>query len=186
MTVVAVFALGAGPFPLGISWHFRFLPSGWCIDYWSTSGEPVRAAAAGVVHTAGADRQGKLPRNVHPKNAWKIPWGSLGNGGLIVKIDHGNDVMTAYMHLSKYVVAKGDKVEAGQLIGYVGRSGCKGSAAHLHFELRLGNRKVNPQQALGRSAIVPAATRSGQRGATMQAKRREERAEQRKKARAKR
>ena len=51
--------------------------------------------------------------------------------------------MTAYGHLSKRIVSKGTKVERGDVIGNVGNTG-KSTAPHLHYEVRLNEKHVNP------------------------------------------
>ena len=63
--------------------------------------------------------------------------------GRLIIVDHGNGVETYYAHLSGYNVRKGRKVKRGQRIGRVGRSG-RASGYHLHFELRMKGRPVNP------------------------------------------
>lgn len=151
------------------------------VDFWSDRGEPVRAVAPGEVVTAGADLKGKPTTSMSPRRAKKLSNKALGKGGLLVKIDHGQGVSSAYMHLDSYVVEKGQRVERGELIGYVGRSGCKGSAAHLHFELRVDDERVDPQPALGASALDPTLTESGQRRARVQAKKKAERQKRRQK-----
>ena len=67
-------------------------------------------------------------------------YGSFGN---YIEIDHGNGYVTAYGHLSKRLVSKGTKVERGDLIGKVGNTG-KSTAPHLHYEVRLNEKHVNP------------------------------------------
>ena len=63
--------------------------------------------------------------------------------GKVIKIDHGNDVMTVYAHLNKALVKKGQKVRRGDLIAESGNSG-RSTAPHLHYEIRIGGRAVNP------------------------------------------
>lgn len=65
------------------------------------------------------------------------------DAGYWVLIDHGDGYESAYMHMDKYIVAAGDYVRAGQLIGYCGDSGVA-TGCHLHFEIRDNNRTVNP------------------------------------------
>ena len=64
-------------------------------------------------------------------------------GGRIVYVDHGQGVVTAYMHLSKALVAVGDTVQRGQLIGLVGSTG-RVTGPHLHWAARYGALNVNP------------------------------------------
>lgn len=75
--------------------------------------------------------------------------GSKGNAsyGNCVKIDHGNGYSTLYAHLEKVYVNLGDIVVQGQDIGYMGNTG-NSYGAHLHFEVRKDNVKINPLQYL--------------------------------------
>lgn len=70
---------------------------------------------------------------------------STGNAsyGNCVKIDHGNGYMTLYAHLSSVSVKLGDTVKKGQTIGYMGNTG-RSFGAHLHFELRKDNERIDP------------------------------------------
>ncbi|PID81611.1 hypothetical protein CSA17_00810 [bacterium DOLJORAL78_65_58] len=63
--------------------------------------------------------------------------------GKVVKVDHGDDVVTVYGHLDAFDVQKGDKVRRGQVIARSGNTG-RSTAPHLHYEVRLGGRSVNP------------------------------------------
>jgi murein DD-endopeptidase MepM/ murein hydrolase activator NlpD len=95
------------------------------IDISTSFGQPVRAAADGVVLTAG-----------------------LASGyGREILIDHGHDVQTLYGHLSGFAVSTGEQVKCGQIIGYVGTSG-RSTGPHLHYEVRIRNTPVNPHKYL--------------------------------------
>ncbi len=63
--------------------------------------------------------------------------------GKVIKVDHGNDVVTVYAHLNEHLVKKGDPVSRGDVIGRSGNTG-RSSAPHLHYEIRIGGRPVNP------------------------------------------
>ncbi len=63
--------------------------------------------------------------------------------GRVVKIDHGNGVLTIYAHLDKILVKKGARVHRGDVIALSGNTG-RSSAPHLHYEIRLSGRSVNP------------------------------------------
>lgn len=63
--------------------------------------------------------------------------------GRVVKVDHGSGVVTLYAHLSEALVKKGDQVSRGDIIAKSGNSG-RSSAPHLHYEIRIGDRPVNP------------------------------------------
>ncbi len=92
------------------------------IDIAATRGTPILATASGKVTFAG----------------WSSGYGYL------VKIDHGNNVETYYGHCSKLYVSAGDTVEAGEKIAAVGSTG-NSTGNHLHFEIRLNGKQVNPQ-----------------------------------------
>jgi murein DD-endopeptidase MepM/ murein hydrolase activator NlpD len=63
--------------------------------------------------------------------------------GYTVEIDHGNGVVTRYAHCRALVVRAGDEVAAGAVIATVGRSGLA-TAPHLHYEVLVHGRNVNP------------------------------------------
>ena len=67
-------------------------------------------------------------------------WGSFGN---YIEIDHGNGYVTAYGHLSKRDVRKGEKVFRGQKIGEVGNTG-RSTAPHLHYEVQYWSKAIDP------------------------------------------
>jgi murein DD-endopeptidase MepM/ murein hydrolase activator NlpD len=67
--------------------------------------------------------------------------------GTVVYIDHGAGVVSGYFHMSKPLVAKGDTVARGQLIGLVGQTG-RVTGPHLHWTVRYGAITVNPGDLL--------------------------------------
>jgi len=69
--------------------------------------------------------------------------GYKGGYGYTVIIDHGYGYQTLYAHNYKILVRKGQKVEKGQLISYSGNSGTS-TGPHLHFEVHVGGKTVNP------------------------------------------
>ena len=74
------------------------------------------------------------------KNSRK--YGSFGN---YFEIDHGNGYVTAYGHLSKRKVKKGEKIVRGQKIGEIGNTG-RSTAPHLHYEVQYKNKHTNPNK----------------------------------------
>ena len=66
------------------------------------------------------------------------------SGGTIV-LDHGERLFTLYFHQSKFHVAAGDTVRAGQRIGNVGKTG-RVTGAHLHFGVKLDGLYIDPEQ----------------------------------------
>jgi murein DD-endopeptidase MepM/ murein hydrolase activator NlpD len=63
--------------------------------------------------------------------------------GRVIKVDHGDGLSTVYAHLDQQLVKKGDRVKRGDVIALSGNSG-RSSAPHLHYEIRIGTRPVNP------------------------------------------
>lgn len=73
--------------------------------------------------------------------------------GRFIEVRHPNGMTTLYGHLSRSDVASGDRVAAGQRIGLVGSTG-RSTGPHLHFEVRRGERQVNPVKVVGREFEV--------------------------------
>lgn len=70
-----------------------------------------------------------------------------GGAGYYVSINHGDGFASIYMHMTRYVVSKGQSVSQGQLIGYVGSTGIS-TGPHLHFGISYGGTYVNPMAYL--------------------------------------
>jgi murein DD-endopeptidase MepM/ murein hydrolase activator NlpD len=68
---------------------------------------------------------------------------SHGGYGNHIEIDHGFGYSTVYAHMHEFNVERGQKVNRGDVIGSVGNTG-KSTAPHLHYEVRVKNRPVNP------------------------------------------
>lgn len=66
-----------------------------------------------------------------------------GAYGLLVEINHGKGIQTRYAHLSKMLVDPNTRVRRGQLIGLMGSTG-RSTGPHLHYEVRIDGRAVNP------------------------------------------
>lgn len=94
-------------------------------DYAAPTGTPTYAAADGVVTIAGYSS-------------------SAGNW---VVIDHGDGLVTKYMHHSKLCVTAGEHVKKGQQIGEVGTTG-QSTGPHLHFQVEVNGVPVNPDDYL--------------------------------------
>lgn len=76
-----------------------------------------------------------------------------GGYGNLVEIDHGQGVATRYGHLSAYLVAPGERVEAGQPIGRAGSTG-RSTGSHVHYETRINGEPVNPTRFLQAGQLV--------------------------------
>jgi murein DD-endopeptidase MepM/ murein hydrolase activator NlpD len=92
------------------------------IDIAGPRDAPVMAAAPGVVERTGTDD-------------------FLGN---FVEIRHGLGYLTVYGHLNRVAVGKNDRVDAGQVVAYMGDSG-QASGPHLHFEIWHQGQAVDPR-----------------------------------------
>jgi len=101
----------------------------------------------------GMDIDGERGDSVFaPGGGIVIKAGWTGGYGNLIEIDHGNGITTRYGHLSKIDVAVGDTVTRAQLIGYVGSTG-RSTGPHLHYELRLNDRSINPRHFLPQEPI---------------------------------
>jgi murein DD-endopeptidase MepM/ murein hydrolase activator NlpD len=97
---------------------------------------------------AGMDIDGERGDSVMaPANGTIIKAGWQGGYGNMIEIDHGNGLTTRYGHLSKVEIQVGDTVQRGQLIGLVGSTG-RSTGPHLHYELRLNDKSINPRLLL--------------------------------------
>lgn len=95
------------------------------VDLVSDSQREVRAAGAGVVTDTG----------------WRIGYGNT------VVVSHGRGFQTLYAHLESIGVKTGQRVGAGTPLGIVGSTGSS-TGTHLHFELRLNERQLDPLKLL--------------------------------------
>ena len=94
----------------------------WGMDFTAPKGTPIYASGDGKVKRADNSASGY---------------------GKHIRIDHGYGYMTLYAHLSRYNVKRGQKVERGDLIGFVGSTG-RSEAPHLHYEVWKDGSRINP------------------------------------------
>ena len=109
------------------------------IDMTGKTGDAIHAAADGVVVRAG----------------W---WAGYGK---VVVVDHGNGLESRYGHMSRFHVKEGDVIRQGQVIGGMGSTG-RSTGTHLHFEVRLDGRALDPQPFIDLASFgvgVPARSR---------------------------
>lgn len=92
------------------------------MDFSAKTGTPIYATGDGEVFKVRKSRRG------------------YGNH---VIIQHGYGYKTLYAHMSKYIVKRGQKVQRGDIIGYVGSTGTS-VAPHLHYEVHKDGKKINP------------------------------------------
>jgi murein DD-endopeptidase MepM/ murein hydrolase activator NlpD len=94
---------------------------------------------------AGMDIDGERGEIViAPGNGIVSETGYKGGYGNMVEIDHGNGLKTRYGHLSKIAVEAGSSISRGEMLGLVGSTG-RSTGPHLHYELRVHDRPVNPR-----------------------------------------
>ncbi len=107
------------------------------IDISSSYGHPVIAPADGVVTMAE----------------------EVGGYGRLIQISHTHGISTRYGHLSGFAVVPGQRVQRGDVIGYVGLTG-RSTGPHLHYEVRINNTPVNPYKylriTLAQSVVIAA------------------------------
>lgn len=101
------------------------------IDLAAAFGTPVRATSDGIVE--------------------KASW--FGGYGLFVALRTGPAMETRYGHMSRLLVTPGQSVRAGDIIGLVGSTG-RSTGPHLHYEVRISGRPVNPLPYLSRKASI--------------------------------
>ncbi len=93
------------------------------LDIAGRRGTPVVATAAGKVITSGL----------------------YGGYGRMVKIDHGNGLVTVYGHMDKNIAKQGQHVKRGDVIGTLGNTG-RSTAPHLHYEIKYGKKAIDPRK----------------------------------------
>jgi len=101
------------------------------IDFRTEHGQPVAATAAGTVLAAEYS----------------------GGYGQMVEIDHGDNVVTRYAHLSSISVRAGQSVKAGTVVGLAGSTG-RSTGNHLHYETRVDGEAVDPSRFLDAGARI--------------------------------
>ncbi|WP_337844543.1 peptidoglycan DD-metalloendopeptidase family protein [Thermus sp.] len=118
MGITSSFGVRRNPFGRGMEFHDG-------LDFAAPYGTPVRATGAGVVARVG--------------------W--MGVYGLAVLLDHAEGYQTLYGHLSRVAVRPGERVERGQLLGYVGSTG-RSTGSHLHYSVYRHGAPLDPRPFL--------------------------------------
>lgn len=114
------------------------------VDIGARAGTPVRAPARGIVAFVG----------------WQNGYGRT------IVLEHGHRVQSLYGHLSKFVVKRGQRVEQGTIIGLTGNSG-HSSGPHLHYEVRVNERPINPRDSGSPVLVAALSARVGAGDATV-------------------
>lgn len=140
---------------------------------------PVRAARKFGAHRDGVDRNecggghcGLDLAGPRGRPVVAVAWGTVvriensengrdGHSGRYVRLEHPDGVFTAYMHLDSIVatLAVGDEVDAGQVIGTLGKTAIRNGEEHLHFNLEINvhgqTRYFDPTPYLATAKVVP-------------------------------
>lgn len=138
--------LTSGPWGLPVATHYvltsgfgpRVSPTTGAADFHTGQdfavpvGTPALAVSSGVVEFAGWD----------------------GGYGSLVKLRHANGVETYYGHLSRIQVWRGERVDRGTELGITGSTG-NSTGPHLHFEIRVDGRPVDPMPFLRAKGLHP-------------------------------
>lgn len=117
---------------IGGGWGYRVHPIyqvkkfHYGIDYISTINTPILSVNSGTISKISTEKRGYGKR---------------------IEITHNNGYKTLYAHLNSFNVKKGQTVSQGDVIGYVGNTGTS-TVPHLHFEVHLQDKKINPMSVL--------------------------------------
>jgi murein DD-endopeptidase MepM/ murein hydrolase activator NlpD len=108
----------------------------------------------------GVDISGVIGTPVHVTADGIVTFADMESGyGRLAVIDHGGGVETWYAHMSKFYVHTGQEVRRGELIGAVGTSG-RVTAPHLHYEVHVNGRPMNPYQYLAKAGVLHQASKN--------------------------
>ena len=106
------------------------------IDLSGPIGTPIYATADGIVG----------------RSQWVTGYGNL------VELDHGRGIQTRYGHLSRSMVVAGQKVKRGDMIALMGSTG-RSTGSHLHYEVRIDGKAVNPVPFMQSTAYLQSVQR---------------------------
>lgn len=124
--------------------------------------DPFNGAAA--LHS-GLDFAGPIGAPIYAAADGRITFvGTKSGYGKVVEITHGNGLTTRYAHMSRFNASVGQNVGAGEVIGAIGNTG-RSTGPHLHFEVRIHGRAVNPRPFLENARnVLEEARRIPERG----------------------
>ena len=123
------------------------IPSIWPTRGWVTSGFGYRVSpfTSATSFHEGLDISANVGTPVYsPGDGTVVFVGDREGYGKIVVVNHGFGIMTRYAHLADYRVQLGDRLQRGDPIGSVGRTG-RTTGSHLHYEVRINNIPQNPR-----------------------------------------
>ncbi|WP_106638822.1 M23 family metallopeptidase [Allosphingosinicella vermicomposti] len=118
--------------------------------------DPFQGRAA--MH-AGVDLAGPLGTPIYATADGYVQRSNwVGGYGNLVELNHGRGIQTRYGHLSKALVAPGQRVKRGDLIALMGSTG-RSTGSHLHYEVRIDGKAVNPVPFLQSNEYLAAVQR---------------------------
>nr|WP_298192207.1 peptidoglycan DD-metalloendopeptidase family protein [Novosphingobium sp.] len=119
------------------------------LDYISSGfGYRVDPFTGGGAFHAGLDFRGPIGAPILAAATGTVSFTGMKQGyGNCVEITHGNGLLTRYAHMSRILARVGQVVEPGRIIGAIGSSG-RSTGPHLHFEVRIADRPVDPRPFL--------------------------------------
>ena len=136
LVFTSMYGVRSDPFRGGAAMHAG-------VDIPGPIGTPIYATADGVVRHAG----------------WRGGYGNL------IEVSHGRGIETRYGHLSRILVRNNSRVERGDLIGYMGSTG-RSTGSHLHYEVRIDGKAVNPMPFLQSSDYLVAVAKRADESTT--------------------
>lgn len=102
----------------------------------------------GAAMHRGLDFRGAMGAPIHAAADGRVSFVGQQQGyGNVVEVTHGNGMMTRYAHMSRFASRVGQQVTAGTVIGHIGSTG-RSTGPHLHFEVHINGRAVNPRPFL--------------------------------------
>ena len=113
--------------------------------------DPITGGAA---FHAGLDFKGPIGAPIYAAARGTVSFAGVRHGyGNCIEIAHGNGLLTRYAHMSAFRARVGERVGPGSVIGLIGNTG-RSTGPHLHFEVRINDRPLNPRPFLESASHV--------------------------------
>ncbi|PID42964.1 MAG: hypothetical protein CSB48_07690 [Proteobacteria bacterium] len=127
----------------------RPIKKGWMSSPYGYRADPFSGKRA---WHGGVDFAGKEDSDIIAVAGGVVTWSGKRHGyGNLVEINHGSKTATRYAHCKSLLVKAGDIVEKGQVIAKMGSTG-RSTGPHVHFEVLVKNRSVNPRKYIYRAS----------------------------------
>lgn len=158
-TAVTLYASGVRPLPGQDLAQLNYTPSLWPVQGRLSGGFGNRLDpfdGEGSFHS-GVDISTDFGKAVRAAaDGFVVALGRKAGYGRVVVVDHGGGVTTWYAHLSGFRAYRGQAIQRGDIIGYVGSSG-RSTGPHLHYEVRLWDAPLNPWRFLRAGSLYATA-----------------------------